>query len=43
MTFTKRVSVGEIGKVYGHLANEHRKAMTKQLKFGPAVLKKLSI
>jgi integrase len=25
-----------IGKVYGHLANEHRKAMAEKLSFGPA-------
>ena len=29
-----------IGKVYGHLANEHRKAMAHRLNFGPAVLQK---
>src|SRR5207245_11788445 len=29
-----------IGKVYGHLANEHRKAMADRLNFGPAVLQK---
>lgn len=27
-----------IGKVYGHLANEHRQAMAQKLNFGPAVL-----
>jgi integrase len=27
-----------IGKVYGHLANEHKKAMAERLNFGPAVL-----
>jgi len=27
-----------IGKVYGHLANEHRKAMAEKVSFGPAVL-----
>jgi integrase len=27
-----------IGKVYGHLANEHKKAMAEKLNFGPAVL-----
>ncbi len=27
-----------IGKVYGHLANEHRKAMAERVNFGPAVL-----
>jgi integrase len=26
-----------IGKVYGHLANEHRKAMADKMNFGPAV------
>jgi integrase len=26
-----------IGKVYGHLANEHRKAMADKLNFGPVV------
>lgn len=29
-----------IGKVYGHLANEHKKAMAEKLNFGPAVLEK---
>lgn len=29
-----------IGKVYGHLANEHRKAMADRLKFEPVVLQK---
>ena len=28
-----------IGKVYGHLANEHRKAMAGRLNFEPVVLK----
>jgi integrase len=28
-----------IGKVYGHLANEHRKAMAEKVNFGPVVLK----
>lgn len=28
-----------IGKVYGHLANEHRKAMADKLNFGPMVMK----
>jgi integrase len=27
-----------IGKVYGHLANEHRKAMAERLNFGPVVV-----
>jgi integrase len=27
-----------IGKVYGHLANEHRKAMAEKVNFGPAIL-----
>jgi hypothetical protein len=27
-----------IGKVYGHLANEHRKAMADKLKFEPNTL-----
>jgi len=27
-----------IGKVYGHLANEHRKAMAERLNFGPVAL-----
>jgi hypothetical protein len=27
-----------IGKVYGHLANEHRKAMAEKLQFQPTVL-----
>jgi integrase len=27
-----------IGKVYGHLANEHRKSMAERLNFGPTVL-----
>jgi integrase len=27
-----------IGKVYGHLANEHRKAMAAKVNFGPAVV-----
>lgn len=27
-----------IGKVYGHLANEHRKAMAERLNFGPAII-----
>jgi len=27
-----------IGKVYGHLANEHRKAMAERVNFGPAVV-----
>lgn len=27
-----------IGKVYGHLANEHKKAMAEKLNFGPTVL-----
>ena len=27
-----------IGKVYGHLANEHRKAMAERVNFGPAIL-----
>ena len=27
-----------IGKVYGHLANEHRKAMADRLNFGPAMV-----
>ena len=27
-----------IGKVYGHLANEHRKGMAERLNFGPVVL-----
>jgi integrase len=26
-----------IGKVYGHLANEHRKAMAERVNFGPAI------
>jgi len=29
-----------IGKVYGHLANEHKKAMAAKLNFGPVVLEK---
>lgn len=29
-----------IGKVYGHLANEHKKAMAEKLNFGPAVMNK---
>jgi integrase len=29
-----------IGKVYGHLANEHKKAMAEKLNFGPAALEK---
>lgn len=28
-----------IGKVYGHLANEHRKAMAEKLNFGPVIVK----
>ena len=27
-----------IGKVYGHLANEHRKAMAERVNFGPVIL-----
>ncbi len=27
-----------IGKVYGHLANEHRKAMAERVNFEPVVL-----
>ena len=27
-----------IGKVYGHLANEHRKAMAEKVNFGPVVV-----
>ncbi len=27
-----------IGRVYGHLANEHRKAMAERMNFGPAVV-----
>jgi integrase len=27
-----------IGKVYGHLANEHRKAMAEKVNFGPSIL-----
>jgi integrase len=27
-----------IGKVYGHLANEHRKAMAERVNFGPAIV-----
>jgi len=27
-----------IGKVYGHLANEHRKAMAQKVDFGPAAV-----
>jgi integrase len=27
-----------IGKVYGHLANEHRKAMAERVNFGPALI-----
>ena len=27
-----------IGRVYGHLANEHRKAMGEQMNFGPVVV-----
>lgn len=29
-----------IGKVYGHLANEHKKAMAEKLNFGPTVVEK---
>jgi hypothetical protein len=29
-----------IGKVYGHLANEHKKAMAEKLNFGPTVLER---
>ncbi len=29
-----------IGKVYGHLANEHRKAMAERVNFGPVVVEK---
>ena len=29
-----------IGKVYGHLANEHRKAMGERLNFAPVILEK---
>ena len=29
-----------IGKVYGHLANEHKKAMAERLNFGPTVLQR---
>ncbi len=29
-----------IGKVYGHLANEHRKAMAERVNFGPVVIEK---
>jgi integrase len=29
-----------IGKVYGHLANEHKKAMAERLNFGPTVLER---
>jgi integrase len=31
-----------IGKVYGHLANEHRKAMAGRVNFGPVILSKTS-
>jgi integrase len=31
-----------IGKVYGHLANEHRQAMAERVNFGPAILPKLT-
>jgi integrase len=27
-----------IGKVYGHLANEHRRAMAERVNFGPAIV-----
>jgi hypothetical protein len=27
-----------IGKVYGHLANEHRKAMAERVNFGPSLV-----
>ena len=27
-----------IGKVYGHLANEHRKAMAEKLSFEPVIV-----
>jgi hypothetical protein len=27
-----------IGKVYGHLANEHRKAMAERVNFGPTMV-----
>ena len=27
-----------IGKVYGHLADDHRKAMAEKVSFGPAIL-----
>jgi hypothetical protein len=26
-----------IGKAYGHLANEHRKAMAERVNFGPTI------
>ena len=29
-----------IGKVYGHLANEHKKAMAERMNFGPVILEK---
>ena len=28
-----------IGKVYGHLANEHRKAMAEKVNFEPTILR----
>jgi integrase len=31
-----------IGKVYGHLANEHRKAMAEKLSFGPVILSQVA-
>ena len=30
-----------IGKVYGHLANEHRKAMAERVNFGPVAIEKI--
>ena len=32
-----------IGKVYGHLANEHRKAMAQRVNFGPTILEAATI
>jgi integrase len=31
-----------IGKVYGHLANEHRKAMAEKINFGPTIVQAIS-
>ncbi len=32
-----------IGRVYGHLANEHKKAMAEKLNFGPAIVELKSV